>query len=85
MSSRNKQLVELIRQGISGSYRNASYCSSWLPKPHALFIGRGVKEKGEDGIFGQVGQLAQQSVKKIKCARRDLEVEEMENPAKQAS
>ena len=51
MSSRNKRLVELIRQGISGGYHNANYRTPWSPKPQALFAGKTVKKKGEDGIF----------------------------------
>jgi hypothetical protein len=75
MPFRNKHLVELIRQGISSGYRNANYCTPRLPKPLAFFLGNAVKKKGEDGILSQVGQLSEQSVKNMKCARRDLEVE----------
>jgi hypothetical protein len=55
MSSDNKQLMKLIRQGISGRYRNATYRTPWSPKPQALFAGKTVEKQGEDGIFRQVG------------------------------
>jgi len=85
VSSRNEHLVELIRQGISGGNCYANCCPSWLPKSPGLFVGETVEHKGEDGIFGQVGRFAEESVKKIEGAPRDLEVEEMEYPSKQSS
>ena len=55
MSSGNKQLMKLIRQGISGRYHNAKYRTPWSPKLRALFAGKTVQKQGEDGIFRQVG------------------------------
>jgi hypothetical protein len=73
MSSRNKPLVKLIRQGISGGYRNATYRTPRSPRFQAPSIGKTVKKKREDGIFSQVGQLAEGSMKKTECAHRDVE------------
>jgi hypothetical protein len=55
MSSGNKQLMKLIRQGISSRYHNAKYRTPWSPKPRALFAGKTVQKQGKDGIFRQVG------------------------------
>jgi hypothetical protein len=55
MSSGNKQLVELIAQGIEGRHHNAEHRPPWPPRPSALFDGKTVKKKREDSIFNQVG------------------------------
>ena len=51
MSSGNKQLVKFIREGVRCSSQNAKCRPPWSPEPSALFAGRTVKKKGEDGIF----------------------------------
>ena len=51
VSFRNKQLMELIRHGISRRYQDAKQRAPWLPEPSPLFHGKTVKKKGEDAIF----------------------------------
>jgi len=75
--------MEFIRQGIGGGDRNAHYGAPRSPLAHAVFRGKAVKKKGEDGVLRQVGQLTEQSVKKIESARRQLELKELDHPDKQ--
>ena len=85
MSSRNKQLVEFIRQGIGRRYQNAKQRAPWLPEPSPLLVGTVVKKKGEDAIFSQMGYLAERVIKKNECARREGGFREIYGPGQQPS
>jgi hypothetical protein len=85
MSSGNKPLVKLIRQGKGGCRQNAECRAPGLPKAPALVARKTVEKQAEDAILNQMGQLAEKGVKKTERVQHKAEVKDLECPGQQAS
>lgn len=85
MSSRNKPLVKLIRQGISSGYGNANHRTPRSPRFQAPSAGMAVEQQGEDGVLNHMGQFAEGAVKKTESPRRDVDVQEVQRQGQQTT
>jgi hypothetical protein len=62
MSSGDKQLVKLVRQGVSGCGEDAQRRPAWPPKVLPPTDWKTVEKQGKDAVFSHMGQLAENGV-----------------------